>query len=66
MPEIYPEFIWNIAVLIIISRVIYLKQTRNLPGTFRLSNRFLPVIYPLFNRNILAISWQYSGQLSGK
>ncbi len=66
MPGIYPEFTWNIAVLVIISRVVYLKQTRNLPDTFRLNNRFLPVIYPLFNRNILAISRQYSGQILGK
>jgi len=29
MPGIYPKFIRNIAVLIINSRVIYLKQTRN-------------------------------------
>jgi len=66
MTGIYPEFTRNIAVLVITPRVVYLKQTRNLPGTFRLNNRFITVIYPLFNRNILAISWQYSGQISGK
>ncbi len=63
MPGIYPEFTRNIAVLVITPRVVYLKQTRNLPGTFRLNNRFLPVIYLLFNRNILAISWQYPGNI---
>ncbi len=66
MPGIYPEFTRNIAVLVITPRVVYLKQTWNLPGTFRLHNRFLPVIYPLFNRNILVISWQYSGNISDK
>jgi len=34
MPEIYPEFTWNIAVLVITPRVIYLKQTRILPGFY--------------------------------
>ncbi len=34
MPGIYPESIWNIAVLVINSRVVYLKQTRNLPGIY--------------------------------
>jgi len=48
MPKIYQKFTQN---------MIYLKQTRNLSSTFRLNNEFLPVIYPLFNRNIRAIFW---------
>ncbi len=34
MPEIYPKFTRNIAVLIINSRVVYLKQTQNLPKIY--------------------------------
>jgi len=34
IPGIYPEFTRNIAVLVINPRVVYLKQTRNLPGIY--------------------------------
>ncbi len=34
MPEIYPKFTQNIVVLIINSRVIYLKQIQNLPEIY--------------------------------